>query len=58
MNATTITSKFMIVGKFGNFSKAYPPKYTIFMPVKNDSNISGVIMYFHPTIFGAYNAPT
>lgn len=48
----------MIVGKFGNFSKAYPPKYTIFMPVKNDSNISGVIMYFHPTIFGAYNAPT
>jgi hypothetical protein len=48
----------MIEEKFGNFSRVYVPKFTIFMPAKNDSNISGVVMYFHPTIFEAYNAPT
>lgn len=32
--------------------------YTIFWPIKNNSQIDGVVLYYHPTIFGNYNGPT
>jgi hypothetical protein len=35
-----------------------PGKYTMFMPYNSNTTINGLIVYYHPTIFGNYNSPS
>lgn len=58
VNGTTIETKEVMTSIFSNRAVTSKANYTIFMPVKSNSQINGVILYFHPTIFGNWNAPS